>query len=91
MAKNILLKISTPTKKIVEKSVAKVSIPAFNGDLTILLDRAPCEILLKSGEIKILSEDAKVLEIYKTAEGIADVAGDTCSVFVLSAEKVSPN
>ncbi len=87
MAKNILLKISTPSKKILEKSVAKVSIPAFGGDLTILLDRAPSEILLKAGEIKILSEDAKVLETYETTEGIADIAGDTCAIYVGSIAK----
>ena len=54
-----------------------------------MLDRAPSEILLKAGEIKILSEDAKVLETYETTEGIADIAGDTCAIYVGSIAKKS--
>lgn len=70
-----------------EKSVAKVSIPAYNGDLTVLIDRAPSEILLNQGKVKILSETAEVLEEYQIGEGVADIAGNTCTIHTEFAEK----
>ena len=87
MSKEILLKIHTPSKKFLEKKVAKVSIPAYNGDLTVLIDRAPSEILLKSGKIAILSENAEVLEEYQIGEGVADIAGDVCTIYTSFATK----
>ena len=83
---SILLKIHTPSKKVLEKTVAKVSIPAYNGDLTVLINRAPSEILLKSGKVAILSENAEVLEEYQIGEGIADIAGNTCTIFTTDIE-----
>lgn len=83
----ILLKIHTPSKKVLEKSVAKVSIPAYNGDLTVLIDRAPSEILLNQGKVKILSETAEVLEEYQIGQGVADIAGNTCTIYTADFKK----
>ena len=87
MSKEILLKIYTPSKKFLEKKVAKVSIPAYNGDLTVLIDRAPSEILLKEGKVKILNETAAVTEEYQIGEGVADIAGDVCTIYTSFATK----
>lgn len=84
---SILLKIHTPSKKVLEKTVAKVSIPAYNGDLTVLIDRAPSEILLKEGKVKILNETAAVTEEYQIGEGVADIAGDVCTIYTSFATK----
>ena len=84
---SIVLKIHTPSKKVLEKKVAKVSIPAANGDLTVLEERAPSEILLKEGKVAILSENAEVLEEYQIGDGIADIAGDICTIYTTSFEK----
>ena len=87
MSKDILLKIYTPSKKFLEKKVAKVSVPAYNGDLTVLIERAPSEILLKEGKVKVLDEIAAVVEEYQIGEGVADIAGNTCTIFTSFAEK----
>ena len=78
---SIMLKIHAPSKKVLEKKVEKVSIPAYDGDLTVLKGRAPSEILLNKGKIKILSENAEVLEEYQIGQGIADIAGDICTIY----------
>ena len=87
MSKDILLIIHTPIKKLLEKKVAKVVIPAFAGKLTVLPDRAPSEILLSEGVLAILDENAEVSEEYKIGKGVADIANDTCNIYTEFAEK----
>ncbi len=81
MAQNILLKIFTPTKKVFEKKVCKVVIPAHSGKLTVLNDRVPSEILLTSGFVEILDENANVIEKYEIGAGLADYADNTCTIY----------
>jgi len=87
MSGEILLKIHNPSKKVLEKKVEKVSIPAYGGDLTVLTGRAPSEILLNEGKVKILNENAEVLGEYNIGTGIADIAGNTCTIYTADFKK----
>jgi len=86
MSGEILLKIYVPSKKILEKKVEKVSIPAAGGDLTVLIGRAPSEILLKSGSVRILGKNAEISEEYQIGPGIADIAGNVCNIYTESVQ-----
>ena len=85
MKNEIIFRLSRPYKISMTAAVSKVVLPAANGDITILPDRAPTLILLKSGLIQVLDKDNKPQERYFIKTGVADVARNRCAV---SAEKV---
>lgn len=83
--KEILFRISRPYKVFNTKKVAALQLPAINGDITILPDRAPTVLLLRNGVVNVLDNQLKVIESYFVKGGIADVARNRCAV---SSEKV---
>ncbi len=83
--KEILFRISRPYKVFNTKKVAALQLPAQEGDITILPDRAPTLLLLRNGIVRILDNQLKVTESYFVKGGIADVARNRCAV---SCEKV---
>ena len=85
MKNEIIFRLSRPYKISMTAAVSKVVLPAANGDITILPDRAPTLILLKSGLLQVLDKDNKPQERYFIKGGVADVARNRCAV---SAEKV---
>ncbi len=85
MLKEILFRISRPYKVFSTKKVAAVQIPAANGDVTILPDRAPTLFLLRNGVVKLLDNQLKPVERYFIKGGLADVARNRCAI---SSEKV---
>ncbi len=85
MSKEILFRISRPYKVFSTKKVAAVQIPAINGDVTILPDRAPTMFLLRNGIVRLLDNQLKPLENYFVKGGLADVARNRCAI---SSEKV---
>ena len=85
MLKEILFRISRPYKVFSTKKVAAVQIPAANGDVTILPDRAPTLFLLRNGVVKLLDNQLKTVERYFIKGGLADVARNRCAI---SSEKV---
>jgi len=89
MAKDILLKIHTPTKMILEEKISKVMLPAYQGKLTVLPDRVPSEILLNDGVLAILDDDFSVQKEFEIGQGVADIADDICQIFVTFAHKKS--
>ena len=78
--KEILFRISRPYEIFSTQIVAAVQLPAVNGDITILPDRAPTMLLLRNGLIRILDNQLKVVESYFVKGGVADVARDRCAV-----------
>lgn len=85
MSKEILFRISRPYKIFSTKKVAAVQIPAVNGDVTILPDRAPTLFLLQNGIVQLLDNQLKPIERYFIKGGVADVARNRCAI---SSEKV---
>ena len=85
MRNEIIFRLSRPYKISMTAAVAKVVLPAANGDITILPDRAPTLILLTNGLLQVLDKDNKPQERYFIKGGVADVARNRCAV---SAEKV---
>lgn len=83
--KEILFRISRPYKVFNTKKVAALQLPAVDGDITILPDRAPTLLLLRNGIVRILDNQLKVIESYFVKGGIADIARNRCAV---SSEKV---
>lgn len=65
--------------------VDKVVVPAANGDLTVLADRAPTLALLRNGLVQVLDKGNHPVERYFIKGGIADIARDRCAI---STEKV---
>ena len=87
MKNEIIFRLSRPYKISTTAAVSKVVLPAANGDITILPDRAPTLILLKGGLLQVWDKDNKPQERYFIKSGVADVARNRCAV---SAEKVVP-
>ena len=82
-----MLKIYTPAKKFLEKRAAKVVLPAHEGNLTVLKDRVPSNIILDEGKVDILDDNAVVLKSYHIGHGLADIANNVCTVYASFAEK----
>lgn len=83
MAKDISLKIYTPEKLAVDKSVYRVVLPDGVQNLTIIKDRAPTSLILVAGVLKILDEHDSVVESYFVDGGVADVALNECKISTL--------
>lgn len=83
--KQIIFRLSRPFKVSRTAVVDRVQLPAVNGDITILPNRAPILLLLRNGLLQILDKDGKPTERYFVKGGVADVARNRCAV---SSEKV---
>lgn len=83
--KQIIFRLSRPFKVSRTAAVDRVQLPAVNGDITILPNRAPILLLLRNGLLQILDKDGKPIERYFVKGGVADVARNRCAV---SSEKV---
>ncbi len=82
---SVVLKITRPGDALPEVKVAKVVLPAAQGNLTVLNERAPTSLLLKNGQIQALDDNNNIVKRFFVYGGVADVAQDVCQVF---AEKV---
>lgn len=66
----------------------KVLLPAMEGNITILPQRAPIVLQLKAGNVQILDESGQAKDEYYIAGGYADVAEDRCVIAAPSVQKV---
>lgn len=85
MEKGIIFRISRPYKIYRTAMVDRVVVPAVNGDLTVLMDRAPTLALLRNGMVQVLDKANNPVERYFVKGGVADIARNRCAV---STEKV---
>ena len=77
MENKVHLKIVLPDKVYKEEDVNRVQIPGEYGDLTVLEDRAPSVLTLRSGYIKVLGEQENK---YFIVGGVANIADNVCEV-----------
>ena len=61
-------------------SAERVVLPAVEGDLTVLSDRAPTSLLLRDGQVKVLDKENRIEHRYFVKGGIADIAQNVCNV-----------
>lgn len=85
MEKGIIFRISRPYKIYRTMLAPKVVVPGVNGDLTVIIDRAPTLMLLRNGLVQVLDHSNNVMERYFVKGGIADIARNRCAI---STEKV---
>ena len=88
MAEKIGLKIYTPEKLALDKSVERVLLPDGRLNLTIIADRAPTSLVLEAGVLQILDNSGKVEEKYFVDTGVADVVANTCTISTLHLLKI---
>ena len=74
MEKNFNLEIISPEKIILSEKVNSVTIPSFEGEMTILLDHIPLITFLRPGIIRI--EGSKESE-YFVEEGTVEFSNNT--------------
>ena len=74
MEKNFNLEIISPEKIILSEKVKSVTIPSFEGEMTILLDHIPLITFLRPGIIRI--EGSKESE-YFVEEGTVEFSNNT--------------
>lgn len=93
MENKIALTLSKPYSTTLEAvAVDRVLLPAANGDITILPQRAPIQMLLRNGVMHILDVYGKPLETYFLKGGVAEVVSNQCFVAAedaLALEKIS--
>lgn len=82
MTDTIKIHISTPDGSFKEATVAKIQLPARDGIITILSQRAPSIFALDAGMINILDNDSKAIETFFINSGFADYANGFCKVLV---------
>ena len=82
MAKQLKLKIVTPERLILEEMVDQVTLPATEGEITILPDHVPLITGLASGDVVAKSGTEEVpmamvggfVEVKKNEDGVTEVA-----------------
>ena len=77
MEKNFILEIISPEKIILSEKVNSVTIPSFEGEMTILLDHIPLITFLRPGILRI--EGSKESE-YFVEEGTVEFSNNTLIV-----------
>ena len=85
----INLKICLPDKAFDEENNAKVVLPIINGTLTVIDDRAPTMLLLKSGVVQLLDKNNKPVKRWFINGGVADIANNACTVATEEAVELS--
>ena len=76
----VTLKISSPSRVFAEVKADKIVVPAMKGDLTVLPSRAPLSLLLRNGQVKLLSQDNRVTSRYFVQGGVMNAAADVCQI-----------
>ena len=92
MADKVNLILAKPEKVVKKGEYWGVVLPTTQDNLTIIRGRAPSLIYLNAGVVKLLGSPDKVMEKIYISNGVAEVAGDTCTVsceYVLTAGDVS--
>ena len=84
---SVQLKIVLPHKVLPVQAVARVTVPAAKGNLTVIPDRAPTTLMLTNGVLNILSETGESLSKYFIKGGVANIAADECVVMTEKAVK----
>ena len=72
----IRLKITTPAKVVKEVDAERIIIPAQEGDMTILPDKAPQIVLLREGYVKTSGVDKNIF----VRGGFADISSNICTI-----------
>ena len=87
----IRVKLISPMREVFSMEVDKVLLPAVDGDILILPDRAPIFMLLKAGRMVIYNAGQKPLS-YMISMGICEVRRDLCPVLAwgVKEEDVDP-
>jgi len=83
MAEKIGLKIYTPEKLALDKSVERVLLPDGRLNLTVIADRAPTSLILEAGVLQVMDAEGAVSEQYFVDTGVADIAANTCTISTL--------
>lgn len=78
------LNIVTPEKKIFENEVDQVSLPTFDGEITVLKNHVPLMTQIKPGELTIKSGGKT--EYFVTGGGFVEITGKRVSVLTDLAE-----
>jgi F-type H+-transporting ATPase subunit epsilon len=74
----ILLRIMTPEKILVEKTVSKVSLPGSRSAFMVLRNHAPLITSLEKGQVKYVSEGTE--ESMSIASGFVEVNENVVTV-----------
>lgn len=78
------VEMTTPEKISFRESADFVVIPAFQGELGVLPDHAPCLVQLKVGEVRV-TKDEKVHH-FAISGGFAEIKKNKVSLFAETAE-----
>jgi len=84
----IELVISLPDRVYIKTKADKVVLPVKEGNLTIILGRAPRSQLLTGGVIALLDSQNKPFQSWRIGSGIAEIAEDVCKVAVEEIEEI---
>lgn len=82
----IRVKLISPTREVFVKEVDKVLLPAVDGDILILPERAPIFLLLKAGRMVIYNEGENPVS-YMISMGICEVRRNLCPVLAWGIEE----
>ena len=85
MALNFKLEIITPEKTIFSSEVEQVTIPSYEGEMTILKDHISLVTFLRPGIIKICEKD---LENFYLDDGIVEFSNNILLILTASARNL---
>lgn len=85
MDKHLELKIVTPDKVLLQEEIESISIPTFEGEITVLPDHLPIIVAMKPGELKIKRSGKE--EFFSVTKGVVEVDGKTVLILTDAAER----
>jgi F-type H+-transporting ATPase subunit epsilon len=80
MTKHIHFELVSPERKLVSEPVHMAVIPGMEGELGVCADHAAFVVALKSGVVRLYSDEKQIKDRIFIAGGFADVTGALCAV-----------
>ncbi len=78
----VTLEINTPEKTFPPFKADKIVLPVYNGNLTVIVGRAPRSELLTSGTVALLDVTNRPFKTWHIDGGLAEIATDVCKIAV---------
>ena len=86
MSKKFSVEIISPDRSILKTQASEVTIPSYEGEMTILKDHIPIITFLRPGLVKIQEDTQK---IYYIEEGTVEFSNNNLLILTSTAKKLS--
>lgn len=83
--KQLVFKIVTPERVVLEESIDQITMPTMEGEITVLPDHIPLVAVLKAGEMTVVKNGERVL--MAVSGGFVEIQNNMVTVLADTAER----